>query len=188
LGDYLVNKKYAGFIVCALLVIFGALLIANIYSNTRDVSWINEVEDLIKKENWVADSEYIPMQDWAFFIYENGEGQYFLLKSNEEFISHINDLMNRIDRQIEESISDESFDEILATDKVLAVVHRFSTKSSFWNAPNNFGMNVDYDKAYFILEDKLGEDLEGTIIVREHSMGEEDYRYSVWQIINSFLW
>ena len=174
------NKIYAGFIVCASLVIFGSLLIANYNMGTRDVSWINEVEDLIKKENWEPDSEYIPMQDWAFFIYENGEGQYFLLKSNEEFISHINNLMNRIDSQIEESISDEFFDEILATDKVLAVVHRFSTKSSLWSAPNNFGMNIDYNKAYFVLEDKLGADLEGTIIVREEM--EENNRYSVWQI------
>ena len=174
------NKIYAGFIVCASLVIFSALLIANYYTGTRDVSWINEVEDLIKKENWEPDSEYIPMQDWAFFIYENGEGQYFLLKSNEEFISHINNLMNRIDSQIEESISDEFFDEILATDKVLAVVHRFSTKSSPWSAPNNFGMNIDYRKAYFVLEDKLGADLEGTIIVREEM--EENNRYNVWQI------
>jgi len=171
-----------GTIAVVLLAIFGALLNANDYRGTRDVSWIDEVEDLIKKENWVPNSEYIPMQDWAFFIYENGERQYFYLKSNDEFISHINSVMNRIDRQIEESISDEFFDEILATDKVLAVVHRFSTKTSSWRAPNDFGMNIDYRKAYFVLEDKLGADLEGTIIVREQSMGEEDYRYSVWQI------
>ena len=181
------NKKYAGFIVCA-LVIFGVLLIANNYTGTRDVSWINEVEDLIKKENWEPNSEYIPMQDWAFFIYENGEGQYFLLKSNEEFISHINDLMNRIDRQIEESISDEFFDEILATDKVLAVVHRFDTKSSLWRAPNNFGSNVNYDRVYFVLEEKLGKGLEGTIIVHEHVSGESYYKHSVWQASKGAFW
>jgi hypothetical protein len=186
-GGYLVNKKFAVFMVSAILVIFSALLIANSYSNTRDVSWVNEVEELIKKENWVAYSKYYPMADWSFFIYENGESQYFFLNPNDELISQINRIMDRIDKQIEESISDEFFDEILATDKVLAVVHRFSTKSSFWNAPNNFGRNVDYDKAYFVLEDKLG-DYEGTIIVREHSMGEEGYRYSIWQITNSFLW
>ena len=181
-GGYLVNKIYAGFIVCSSLVIFSALLIANYNTGTRDVSWINEVEDSIKKENWEPNSEYIPMQDWTFFIYENGEGQYFLLKSNQEFISHINSIMNRIDRQVEESISDEFFDEILATDKVLAVVHRFSTKSDLWTPPNNFGSSINYDKLYFVLEDKSGKGLEGTIIVREHAFGERHYNYSVWQI------
>ena len=170
-----------GTIAVVLLAIFGALLNANDYRGTRDVSWIDEVEDLIKKENWVPNSEYIPMQDWAFFIYENGEGQYFYLKSNEEFISHINSLMNRIDRQVEESIPDDLLKEILANDKVLAVVHRFSTNSSFWRSPNNFGSNVNYDRVYFVLEEKLDTGLEGTIIVR-NVFGELNSKISVWQI------
>lgn len=182
------NKNYAGVLIYVSLVICGVVLIANYVVATRDISWIGEVENFIDEKNWEPESEYVPMMDWAFFLHENGTEQYFFLESQSEFISYINNLMNRIDRQVEESISDQFLDEILAKDKVLKIVHRFSTKSSLWRAPNNFGMNIDYDKAYFILEDKLESGLEGAIIAREQSMGEEDYRYSVWQITNSFLW
>jgi hypothetical protein len=177
-----VNKNYAGALVYVALVLFAIVLIANYSSATRDVSWIDEVENFIQKENWEPDREYVPLMDWAFFLHENGTEQYFYLESQSEFISHINSVMNRIDRRVEESISDELLDEILATDKVLAVVHRFSTKSGMWTAPNNFGSKVNYDRVYFVLEEKLGTGLEGAIIVREHNFGDSYYKYSLWQI------
>jgi hypothetical protein len=185
---YFVNKDYAGALVYVAVVLCAVVLIANYSTSTRDVSWIDEVENFIQKENWELDREYVPLMDWAFFLHENGTEQYFFLESQSEFISYINGVMDRIDRQVKESISEEFLEDILAADKVVKVVHRFSTKSSLWRAPNNFGMNVDYDRAYFVLEDKLGTGLEGTIIVREHNFGDSYYKYSVWQTSKGFLW
>jgi len=42
--------------------------------------------------------------------------------------------------------------------------------------------------AYFVLEDKLGGWLEGTIILHETINNEPYYRYSVWEITDWVLW
>lgn len=168
------NKNNAGVIVYILLVLFAGVLIAEYFTATRDKIWIGEVENYIKEENWGPESEFIPKVDWTFFIYENGERQSFYLMSQKEFFSYISSVMNGINRQVKESISEELLDEILVTDKVLGFVTR------------EFGDNFDYNNVYFVLKDKLETDLEGTIIVREQIIGE-DYRYSVWEIITGFL-
>ena len=64
------NKDYLGALVYVALVLCAVVLIANYLTSTRDVSWIGEVENFIQKENWVPNSEYEPMQDWAFFLWE----------------------------------------------------------------------------------------------------------------------
>ena len=120
------NRDVLGAFVYFALVLFAVLLIANFCSATRDVSWIGEVENFIQEENWQPDREFVPLMDWAFFLHENRTEQYFYLDSHKEFVDYINGLMNRIDRQVEDSISDKFLDELLSADKVLAVVHRFS--------------------------------------------------------------
>jgi hypothetical protein len=182
-GIHFLNKDYAGAVAYILLVLFAGVLIAEFFTATRDESWINEVEIFIKEENWVPNSEYVPMQDWAFFLYENGEDEYFYLESQSEFITFINNMLNRINRQVENSLSEELLDEILATNKVLELVHRFSTRSMGWIPTNNFDWNVDYRIAYFVLEDTLETSLEGTIIVRETNS-----KIRVWQIKKSSIW
>ena len=172
-----------GVIVYILLILFAGVLIAEYLTATKDISWTVEIEDLIKKENWEPESEHIPLSDWNFFLYENGEEQYFELKSQTEFISYMNTLMNRINRQIKESISEKFLNEILASNKVLLLQLRFSTHSMGWKADNNFDRNVDYSGAYFVLEDTLEKGLEGTIIAQETNS-----RNSVWQITKSSLW
>ena len=144
------NKDYAGAVVYTSLVLCAAVLIAEYFTATRDNSWIGEVENFMKKENWEPNSEFQPMQDWAFFLYENGEKQYFYLESQNEFISCINNVMDRINRQVKESISEELLNDILASDKVLLLVHRFSTQSMGWGPTNEFDRNIDYRSAYFV--------------------------------------
>jgi hypothetical protein len=180
------NKTYLGAVVYFLLIISAGVLVAEYVTATRDISWINEVEDFIKKEDWVPDSEYVPMQDWAFFLYENGTEQYFYLTNQKEFISNIDNILNQVNRQVEESISEDLLDEILATGKVLELVHRFPTKSEGWVPTNEFDWKVDYRIAYFVLDDKSNSDFEGTIITRETN--SKTSKISVWQITKSNLW
>ena len=159
------------------------VLVAEYVTATRDISWINEVEDFINKEDWVSDSEYVPMQDWAFFLYENGTEQYFYLTNQKEFISYINSILNQVNRQVEESISEDLLDDILFTGNVLELVHRFPTNSFGWIPTNEFDWKIDYRIAYFVLDDNLDTGLKGTMIVRETNS-----KISVWQITKSNLW
>ena len=153
------NRKYAGIIVYVFLVLFAGILVTEYLTASRDNSWIVEIEEYIQKNNWDPDSEYIPLNDWSFFLSENGEELYFELKSQMEFRSYLNILMNRINRQIKLSISDEELNEILANNKVLMVEHRFSTGHWGWTY-NQFARNVDYYGVYFVLEDALQKGLE----------------------------
>ena len=176
------NRTYVGVVVYVLLVLFAGILVTEYVTAFRDNSWIVEVEEFIQENNWDPDSEYIPLNDWSFFLYENGEEQYFELKSQMEFRSFMNILMNRINRQIKLSISDEELDEIVTNNKVLMIEHRFSTRYWGWTY-NQFARNVDYYGVYFVLEDNLGKGLEGTIIAQETNS-----RNSVWQITKSKFW
>lgn len=130
------NKTYLSAVIYFLLILCAIVLVAEYVTATRDISWINEVEDFIKKEDWVPNSEYIPLQDWAFFLYENGTEQYFYLTNQNEFISYINTILNRVNRQVEDSISQDLLEELLSTGKVIELVHRFPTKSFGWIPTN----------------------------------------------------
>ena len=176
------NRTYVGVVAYALLVLFAGILVIEYVTAFRDNSWIVEVEEFIQENNWDPDSEYIPLNDWSFFLYENGEEQYFELKSQMEFRSFLNILMNRINRQIKLSISNEELDEIVTNNKVLMIEHRFSTRHWGWTY-NQFARNVDYYGVYFVLEDNLRKGLEGTIIAQETNS-----RNSVWQITKSKFW
>ena len=86
------------------------------------------------------------------------------------------------------SVPEEDVDEILGSDKVLLLVHRFSSGIGGWRAPNRFYLSLDYNNAFFVLEDKLGAGLEGTIIVQEKIRQEPYYKYSFWEIVDWLLW
>ena len=166
------------FYVASVLLI--SIMIAGHATAVRDVSWIGEVENYIKKENWEPNREYIPLMTAAFFIIENGETQFFYLYSQKEFYPYIEDLLNSIDRQIGEPISRERLGEIMEADKVLELLYRFPVELGFFKP--------SIGAAYFVLEDKLGGGLEGTIIVHETIKNEPYYRYSVWEITDWVLW
>lgn len=80
--------------------------------------------------------------------------------------------MNDVDRMLD-YVSREFLEKILAEDRVLEFVLRFPVEFGFFN---KFGA------AYFVLEDQLDLNLEGTIIVYDTSG-----RYSVWEIADWFL-
>lgn len=85
---------------------------------------------------------------------------------------YIRGLVNDVDRRLD-YVSREFLDEILAEDRVLKLVLRFPVEFGFFN---KFGA------AFFVLEDKLDLDLEGTIVVYDTSG-----RYSVWEIADWFF-
>ena len=160
------------------------VFITEYFTATKDSSWIVEVEDFIKKENQEPESEYNPIADYSFYLSENGESHYFVLESQNEFISYIDNLMNRINRLVEKSISDELLDEILETNRILSIFTRLDK----WKVTQTNVMFMESNSAFLILEDKLGKGLEGTIIVLE-PLNEEPYRrYNVWQINKSSIW
>jgi len=169
----IVNKQYIGPIVYLILISLTTTFAISFSIATRDVSWINEVENWIRKENWEPDREYIPLMITAFFLYENGEEQFFLLHSHNSFSAYIRGLVNDVDRRIDYISREYLVDEILVKDKVLELVLRF---------PLDFGLFRKYGGAYFILEDKLDMNLQGTIIIYDmHG------RYAVWEITDWFL-
>ncbi|MDG6222159.1 MAG: hypothetical protein IAX21_08705 [Candidatus Bathyarchaeota archaeon] len=175
------EKKYlfAIFLVSCIIII--SMLFTH-QSITKDTSWIDDVENFINKKNWDSEIKYEPMSDWSFFLVENGTEQFFALEGQNEFISFVNNLLNKVNDQIEDSLDPSVLGELKTNERMLKVVHRFSTKSDFWKTPNNFGAQVDYDLLYFVLKDDSGKGLEGTIIVREPNAEQTDYVYSVWQI------
>lgn len=167
------NKRHIGPIVYLVLVSLTATLAFSFSIAERDISWISEVENWIRKENWEPDREYIPLMLDAFFLFENGEEQFFRLYSHQEFSSYIRGLVNDVDRRIDYISREFLTDEVLAKDKVLELVGRF---------PFDFGFLNKYGAAYFILEDNLDMNLEGTIIIFDIKG-----RLGIWEITNWFL-
>ena len=175
------NKRHIGPIIYLVIVSLTASVAFSISIAPKDISWINEVENWIKKENWIPDVQYHPISYASFFLYENGEEQFFVPTSQKEFISYMDTLVGRFLTKTRNTISKETLDEILATDKVLCYAHRF---------PESFGplgLSGSFEVAYFILEDKLGEGLEGKIIMQDRRAGEYS-NYSVWQITSWVFW
>jgi len=165
--------RYVGPILYLVLVSLAATVTFSFSIAERDVSWVVEVENWIRKENWEPDREYIPMMLNAFFLIENGKEQFFRLYSHQEFSSYIRGLVNGVDKRVEYVSMEVLMDKILAKDKVLELVGRF---------PFDFGLLNKYGAAYFILEDNSDMNLEGTIIIVDIKG-----RYGVWEITNWFF-
>jgi hypothetical protein len=182
------NRTFVAVILYVCLVVLAGVLIVDHVTATRDVSWTSEVEAYIADATWLPETDFHPIMDWAFFFYENGTENYFDLESRNELKQSINNIMNKIDRRIIYSISEDTLEQILTNDKVLEVYHRFPTKS--WGKPNDFGSKISYDRIYFVLEENqkisINTTLTGTIIVREAN--PDSYNYSVWQISKSTIW
>ena len=174
------NKQHIGPIVYLILVSLTTTLAFSFSIAPRDASWINEVENRIRRENWEPNREYIPLMSDSFFLYENGEEEYFYLYSHQDFVSYMKGLTGKINRKLESSTSKEYMDEILTSDRVLAFVHRFPEGFGF------LGLYGSFEVAYFILEDKIRENVEGTIIMQDRRAGEYSH-YSVWEIADWIL-
>jgi hypothetical protein len=174
----MLNKRHIGPIIFIAIITSTAFLTISYSTAPRDISWISEVENWIRRENWEPDRECIPLMLDAFFLYENGEEEFFYLYSHHEFVSYIISLENDIDRKVLDSISKQFLDEVLASNKVLQHSLRFS---------RDFPRGGKYVDAYFILEDNLGRGLDGTIILEHFSTDPAENYYDVWEIAEWFF-
>ena len=164
------NKGAVIFLVAVVLT----TLLVTIYTNSgRDVSWIPIVEEYVKEENWLPNQEYVPIAFESFFLYENGEEHFFRLDSHKDFVSYIKDLLISADRKLDCSISRDDLDVMKAEDKLLCFDLRF---------PVSYGLLRDFDKAYFVLDDVLGEGLRGTVLVRVFDSSRLDWWFDIWEI------
>ena len=167
------NKQNIGPIAYLVIITLTTTLAFSYSIAERDISWISQVENWIKEENWEPDREHIPMMLSAYFLIENGEEEFFRLYSHQEFSSYVRGLVNDVDKRVEYISREFLMDEILAKDRVLKLVGRF---------PFDFGLLNKYGAAYFILEDNLDMNLKGTIIILDIKG-----RLGVWEITNWFL-
>ena len=157
-----------------LVAVVVTTLLSTLYVNAgRDVSWIPTIEEYIKKENWLPDREYVPLAFESFFLYENGEGHFFRLDSHNEFASYVKDLLISADRKLDYTLTKDHLDDMKAEDKLLGLILRF---------PVSYGFLRDFDKAYFVLDDVLGEGLRGTVLVRVFDSSRLDWWFDVWEI------
>jgi hypothetical protein len=152
-----------------------------IYANAgRDVSWIATVEEYIVKENWLPNVEYEPIAFESFFLYENGEEHFFRLESHNEFISYVEGLLISVDRKLDYTISRDQLVEIKAEDELVCFILRFPTSS--------YGFLGVIDRAYFVLDYILGEDLKGTVLVWCYDSSRLDWWFNVWEITDLSIW
>ena len=136
------------------------------HSGERDISWIDTVNDFIEE---VKPSEpietWITITGYRFSLHENGTQQilyhvYNEFKSKDDFVSYMRNLLYKVNNIINSSINGELFSEILEKNKVLQVDFGTDTGETFWKT------NA-YTVAWFILEDNINKDLEGTIIIKQ---------------------
>jgi hypothetical protein len=174
----IMKKGNVGPLIFTVIVLSTLVLVSSFFFVPRSTSWIGEVENKIREENWEPDREYIPLMLDAFFLYENGEEEFFYLYSHHEFVSYIIQLENKVNRKINNSITEEFLDEVLASNKVLQHNLRLMIPFRFYEY---------YENSYFILEDNLEMGLEGTIIFQHSSFNPYESYYAVWEIADWIL-
>ncbi len=166
-------KKKIGIITVIIIVVIASFslifVLSGLSEKERDFSWIAEVESFIEDvkpsepiENWITVSGY------RFSLIENGTQQilYHVIddfKSNDEFVSYIRNLMYNINNIVDSSVDEVRFNEIIEQNKVLQVDFGTDTGETFWQT------NV-HTVAWFILEDNLNQNLEGTIFIKQQTI------------------
>ena len=135
------------------------------HSGERDISWIDTVYDFIEEvKDWEPIEHDPDIGGYRFLLCENGTSEtIYKVGADERDDSHVaffRGLMHKINNVINSSISKELYYEIIEKNKVLMVSFGPDTNEVFWryNAVTT---------AFFILEDNLNNDLEGTIIVKQ---------------------
>ena len=174
---YFKNSLLKKIIFIAIILSTGFLAITYSFA-PRDTSWISEVENRIKQENWEPNREYIPLMLDSFFLHEDEKEEFFYLYSHHEFVSYIENLERTVNRKIINSVSKEYLDEVLASNKVIQHNIRHDREQFLVGK---------YEDAYFVLEDNLGRDLQGAIIFEHFSPNSSGHSYDVWEIADWFF-
>lgn len=133
----------------------------------KDISWIDDVNGFIEEAKPFPEPDLPGMSMYRFYLYENGSDQLIYctsLKTN--FVAYIRGLLNQVNSVINSSISEDFLDEIRGANKILMFF--FRRYEDFWSIKN-------VERAYFILEDNINKDLEGTIIIQRAFTEEGEY-------------
>ena len=164
--------------VCASLVLSSIGLLMN--RQVRDTSWIQGINDLIEEvkpypvpqtQNGIPLPTSIALN--TFYLYENGTKQLIHLSSlsDDEFVSYVMNLIQRINTITYDTIEPDLLEEIESKNRLLNLKLRF---------PNENDFQQSFSEAYFILDDTLGRDLTGTIIIISNI--EREDQISIWEI------
>jgi len=159
--------------IVLVLVIFSTIFLLFFRFGERDVSWIDDANGFIDEvkpffESDPTESDIPLLSMYQFYLYENGSGQLIYLTSDKSdiFVAYMRNLLNKVNRIRNSSVSREFLDEVLGKNKVLMLFFRFD--EDFWSIKNA-------ERACFILEDNLNKDLEGTIIIQRKITGEGEF-------------
>jgi len=141
-----------------------------------DTSWVGKVNDSLKEAGTypLNNNSYYLLAFTRVLLYENGTEQLVNVtgesSESSEFIAYLENLLSQVNALKNASVTREFAEKVVGTDKVVMMSYRF---------PETFRLWDNLDSACFILEDKLNEDLAGSILVRE--VNEED-QFSIWAI------
>jgi len=177
------RRKFVIITIILVLVILGSIFLLFFRSGNRDISWIDDVNDYIEElkpfpqPDSSGEPMPVPLSMYHFYLYENGSSQliFHTSKKSNDFVAYMRGLLNKVNRIKNSSVSREFLDEVVGTNKVLMFFFRFD--EDFWSVKK-------VERAFFILEDNLNRDLEGTIIIRRRITGEGEY--SLREIANFF--
>lgn len=171
-------KKKIGLITAIVIsvIILGSIfflsVIPRLSDRERDVSWMADVESFIED---VKPSE--PIEHWVsidgarFSLIENGSNQILYHvhyddktgETDDNFVTYMMGLVHKINSEVNNSVSNDLFNEILEQNKVLKVDFGTDSREIFWQ------VNA-HTVAWFILEDNLNKNLEGTIIIKQQKI------------------
>lgn len=141
----------------------------------RDISWIDNVNGFIEEAkpfpepNPPGEPPTEGMSMYRFYLWENGSDQliYYTSYKSNNFVAYMRGLLNQVNSVIYSSIGKEFRSEIRGANKVLQF---------FFRQPEDFeSIGEEVQSAYFVLEDNLNKDLEGTIIIHRYISGESEY-------------
>lgn len=137
-----------------ILLLIGTLASVGVFMNhpsgERDVSWIDNVEDIIEEvKDWEPIENNPDIGGYNFRLFENGNLETIYKVSAEDrddsYVAYFRGHMYKINNIINSSVSDELYTEILEKNKVLMVSFGGDTKEVFWR------VNAQ-TTAFFILE------------------------------------
>ena len=120
---------------------------------------------------------YYLLMDPRIFLWENGDWT-FIVDHESPVYSSLLETIRRLNFQTESNVSDEKVDQIISHDKVVELTFRFprNITISQWIAPEDRDHIKTDENGYrtfnirsgvFVLEDNLGQGLEGHVFIRE---------------------
>lgn len=138
-----------------------------------DTSWITTVNQFLEDSKPYPEGNISDLVLSRIYLFENGTDQLVVgTSAKNEFVIYLENLLLRVNKQKNDSITEVFVDKMLATGKVLELKYRVYRDFHLWK---------NFDTALLVLKDNLNEGLEGTIYIREIIEGNS--QWSSWIIL-----